>query len=417
MRYNIKTDYSINPGHDMNKFINRYSNYATMIHRAEPNWDEAEKLKLSSLHVTVEDTNYLKDQHSRLLHHFCTTSYLGLDYHDALLEGAIDAIKNSHTLRVANSRNRCKLRLLADYEQDFSKLLNAHCHITLSCSAASSGILPLLAAGVFTAGDLPTMVFDKHAHYSMGHIKAACADATEVLTLEHNNMTQLEDLCKSRKLVAYVADGIYSMGGQSDIESLVYLKEKYGLFLYLDDSHGLTALGANGAGYVKPQIGDLDERTIIVASLGKAFGAGGGLAMLGTERYKNLIYRYGGPSNWSQSLNSAAIGAGRASISLHHNGVVAQLQKRLQENIRYFDEHIKTEQVGSCSPIRLIRCSTASIASSIAAKLANSGFFTSTVFFPVVARDKPAIRITIRADMDRSLIKDFCEKVSHILPQ
>lgn len=398
----------------MEKLTNRHSNYATMIRHAEPNWNEAEKLKLSSLHVTVENTNHLKDQHNRFFHHFCTTSYLGLDYHQALLEGAIEAIKNSHTLRVANSRNRCKLRLLADYEQDFSELLNTHCHITLSCSAASSGILPLLAAGVFTGGNVPTMVFDKHAHYSMGHIKAACADATEVLTLEHNNMTQLEDICKSRNLVAYVADGIYSMGGLSDIESLIYLKEKYGLFLYLDDSHGLTALGANGAGYVKPQMGDLDERTIIVASLGKAFGAGGGLAMLGIERYKNLIYRYGGPSNWSQSLNSAAIGAGRASISLHHNGVVAQLQKRLQENILYFDGLIKTEQMGSCSPIRLIRCTSASVASSISAKLANSGFFTSTVFFPVVAKGKPAIRITIRADMDSLLIKDFCAKLSQI---
>ncbi|WP_341538419.1 aminotransferase class I/II-fold pyridoxal phosphate-dependent enzyme, partial [Pseudomonas viridiflava] len=104
-------------------------------------------------------------------------------------------------------------------------------------------------------------------------------------------MEQLETLCKAHDRVAYVADGVYSMGGMADIESLIYLKEKYGLFLYLDDSHAISALGVGGTGYARSKLDELDGNTIIVASLGKAFGASGGVAMLGNDRQKKLIHR------------------------------------------------------------------------------------------------------------------------------
>ncbi len=86
----------------MNSTANRHSNYQTLIRLAETNWDEADKLKLSSLHVTVKDDNYLHDQFGRSFYHFCTTSYLGLDYHPALLDGAIQALQK--TWYVAHSQ-------------------------------------------------------------------------------------------------------------------------------------------------------------------------------------------------------------------------------------------------------------------------------------------------------------------------
>lgn len=103
--------------------------------------------------------------------------------------------------------------------------------------------------------------------------------------------------------------------------------------------------------------------------------------MLGCERQKKLIERYGGPSNWSQSLNSAAIGAGRASILLHRTPEFAALQEKLQANISFFDSLIRTDQHKSNMAIRLIRCGEPTLANSIAIKLAEYGFFTSAVFF------------------------------------
>ena len=386
----------------------KFSNYRKLIELAETDWQTAKDGQICELNVTVKKNNYLTDQHGRELHHFCTTSYLGLDYHMAIIEGAICGIKEAKTLRIANSKNRCKLEILERYELELSKLFDSICLSTLSCSAASSGLLPLLASGVFTNNCPPTMVFDKHSHYSMNHIKAACADEAEVITAAHNDLTFIEDLCKTRKKVAYVADGVYSMGGIADIEGLLYLKSRYGLFLYMDDSHALSAFGERGSGFIRPHMQALDEQTLIVASLGKSFGASGGLVMFGSERQKNLMYRYGGPSNWSQSLNSAAIGAGLASIKIHQTDELCSLQEKLKANIKLFDSLIRTKQYGTNTAIRLITCGEAEKANTLAIHLADNGFFTSAVFFPVVPRGQAAVRVTLRADMDHTTIKSFC---------
>lgn len=235
------------------------------------------------------------------------------------------------------------------------------------------------------------------------------------MTCPHNDMNFLEDLCKRNDKVAYIADGAYSMGGVADMESLRYLKDRYGLFLYMDDSHALSAVGTCGIGLVRPKIPTLDDDCLIVASLAKSFGASGGLVMLGSERQKILIQRYGGPSNWSQSLNSAAIGAGRASIQLHRTLEFAELQDRLQSNIKLFDTLVPTKQFGSNMAIRLLFCGKAEQANSVAIELADLGFFTSAVFFPVVAQDQAAIRITLRADMEPAVIHHFCELVKALI--
>lgn len=133
------------------------------------------------------------------------------------------------------------------YETTLSTLLNSTClkHLVLQCSQCR--LVPLLASGAFTDNARPRQWYSTiHSHYSMNHIKASCADETDVTTAPHNDICFIEDLCKTRKHVAYIADGIYSMGGQADIDSLLYLKSRYGLFLYLDDSHALSAFGEKG---------------------------------------------------------------------------------------------------------------------------------------------------------------------------
>lgn len=94
----------------------RFTNYRKVIALADQDWQNAEIGKISGLNVEVKTPNVLVDQYGRTFHHFCTTSYLGLDYHPALLDGAMTALWETGTLRVANSKNRCKLAILARYE-------------------------------------------------------------------------------------------------------------------------------------------------------------------------------------------------------------------------------------------------------------------------------------------------------------
>ena len=67
-------------------------------------------------------------------------------------------------------------------------------------------------------------------------------------------MNHLEDLGRKYPRVAYVCDGVYSTGGATDLPALRALQEKYGLFLYIDDSHGLAIQGERGEGYVRSRL-------------------------------------------------------------------------------------------------------------------------------------------------------------------
>jgi hypothetical protein len=42
----------------------------------------------------------------------------------------------------------------------------------------------------------------------MALTKPICADETEVVTVSHNNVSQLEEVCNNHGRVAYIADGV-----------------------------------------------------------------------------------------------------------------------------------------------------------------------------------------------------------------
>lgn len=103
----------------------------------------------------------------------------------------------------------------------------------------------------------------------------------------------LEYLCRQNPMVAYVCEGVYLTGGYSPIKKLRRLQECYGLFIYIDDAHGLSTFGRQGEGFVRFQFPKtLGERTIITASLTNAFGASAEVLMLAratTRRYFDHI--------------------------------------------------------------------------------------------------------------------------------
>ncbi|TGT37157.1 aminotransferase class I/II-fold pyridoxal phosphate-dependent enzyme, partial [Mesorhizobium sp. M8A.F.Ca.ET.167.01.1.1] len=107
------------------------------------------------------------------------------------------------------------------------------------------------------------------------------------------------------------------------------LQEKYGLFLYIDDAHGISIFGDNGEGFVRSQLPpELGERTIVAASLGKGFGASGGMLMLGTVHQEALFRCYSLPHAFSASPNVAAVGAALASAKIHQTAELKLSQER-----------------------------------------------------------------------------------------
>lgn len=393
----------------MNKFLNNKK----AIEYGNKFWDKTEEYGLINIIAkNLSHGNLIAKDCEHSFVNMCSYSYLGLDSHPLILEGAIAGIRAANALNSSISRVRVSLDILKEAEFLLSDLFQAEAITLSSCSAASAAILPLISAGIFTKNEPPVMIFDKHAHFSINLIKPICADETEVLTSPHNDLNYIEDVCKKNKYVVYVADGVYSTGGTAPVKELMKLQDKYGLFLFFDEAHSTSVCGQYGRGYALELMSGINDKTIIVSSLNKGFGASGGLLLLGSNQYRTIVNRFGGPLSWSQRINTAGLGAIIESTKLHKSDELIRLQKSLQENITLFDSLIKTNEQGDQLPIRLIPIGDAEKTVEIAKQVFNNGFYTSPLFFPIVPRNNAGLRVMIRSDLTENQIRAFSSCIS-----
>lgn len=193
---------------------NLYSNLRRAADLSNPFWDRAVSEGLADItadrvagfeHRTIQGYEF---------ENFSTYSYLGLDTDDRIRSGAIAALERERTLNSSISRMRVHSSLLDDTEAALSELLDAHVLTLGSAANAAWSLLPLVASGLLTGGEPPLMVFDKNAHFCLNAMKASVADETTIVTIRHDDVDELESLCRTNSQVAYVADTVYSTGGK-----------------------------------------------------------------------------------------------------------------------------------------------------------------------------------------------------------
>jgi 7-keto-8-aminopelargonate synthetase-like enzyme len=392
----------------------RYRNSERMIRAADPVWRAATESGLAGLRVDAESNNRLIVRETG--HEFinmCSCSYLGLNYHRAVVEGAIEALRTVGGTSLSLASTRIRPNLQARLEEELNDLLGATVLLGLSCSVLTAGILPLLASGQFTGGQPPVMVFDRFSHFNMSYVKPICADETLVLTSGHNDIDFVEEACRRYPRVAYVADGAYSMGGATALDSLLSLQDRYGLFLYFDDSHSLSIVGERGEGYTRSRM-EMNPLSIIVASLGKGFGAGGGVAMLGDPTMFDILQRHAGPVGWSQNMLIPTIGAALGSAAIHRSAELARRQHGLARNIAHFDALVPTSLAGNGLPVRRITIGETDRAVRMSAELYRRGYYSSAVFFPIVPHGEAGLRIMIRSDLSEEQITSFAAELADV---
>lgn len=344
---------------------------------------------------------------------FVRCSYLGLDNHPLIVDGAIEALKAYRALHWSCARTRLNFAILRDLETALSDLFQARVITYTTVLAANMGALPIVASGHLTGGVRPLMAFDRHAHATLAFHKGTIALETEVRTIAHNDLNMLEDLCKTNKSVAYVCDGVYSMGGNAPMDDLLSLQDRYGLFLYIDDAHGISIWGKRGEGFARSHFSsDLGTRTIIAASLGKGFGASGGMLMLGTARQEELFRRFAVAHAFSASLNVAAIGAALGSVAIHRSEELAERQNALKSNIELLDSLLTSEQIGAPLPIRTVNLGSEERAVGVTRVLLDRGIYGSAIFFPTVAKGRAGVRVCVTADHTNKQVHALCSALS-----
>jgi 7-keto-8-aminopelargonate synthetase-like enzyme len=397
--------------------VHRFRNNSTAIKDGNQAWNIALEAGLIDIRVDYDANGRLRRLDGHRFVNLCSCSYLGLVNHPMLLEGAVEALRSEGAIDLPITRIRIRLNLLEQFEEELTSLMGVRTVCAVTCSSATAGVLPLVASGHMCDDGRPrVMVFDKFAHFSMNLIKPICADETEVLTAPHNDLNYLEDVCKKHDRVAYVCDGVYSTGGAAPIKELLALQDRYGLFLFIDDSHSLSLWGKHGEGHARSLMSEVNPLTVIVASLGKGFGTSGGVIMLGEPRFEAVLARFGGPLAWSQGLNVPSIGASRASIRLHRTPELGRLQQALCDNIALFDELVETPERGDGLPLKVIRVGEAEHAVRASAGILERGFYTSAVFFPIVKKGEAGLRIMLRADLTHDDIRAFADAVHEYVP-
>ncbi|WP_367303415.1 aminotransferase class I/II-fold pyridoxal phosphate-dependent enzyme [Corallococcus exiguus] len=393
-----------------------HRNNQKMIPASESAWAVAGESNMLNIRVeAVDGQNRLREVDTG--HEFanlCSCSYLGLNSHPDVIQGGIDALKREGITGLSMAEFRIRLGLMEKLEEQLAELFGGPVLPAVTSSALTAAILPVLGSGHLTDSEPLVMVFDKFAHFSMAFVKPIVADETRVLNCPHNDMNYLEDVCRKYPRVAYVCDGVYSTGGATDLQALLTLQEKYGLFLYLDDSHSLSTQGKNGEGYIRSRLREMNDRTLIIASIAKAFGSTGGIAMLGSRKHYDFLYRTG-PMGWSQSLRTAAIGTSMGSIQVHRSPELAKRQEQLRRNIALFDEHIQTEQRGDGLHIKVVEVGEQDKAVKLSRELYKRGFYCSAVFFPIVPVGKAGIRLMLRGDLPTEKVQAFIGHLKEVL--
>jgi 7-keto-8-aminopelargonate synthetase-like enzyme len=365
--------------------------------------DEAftQGILLGLLHLTAEDDE-LGGRSVTLRGHrqinFGSCSYLGLETDVRLKSAACDAV-GRYGVQFASSRAYVSCPPYAELEDLLAAVFETPLVVAQTTTLAHFAALPILV------GKDDAVVCDQLVHNSVQAVLPTLqAAGTFCRFVRHSRIDRLEEILRRlgqrHRRVWYLADGVYSMHGDlapfAALQDLMSRNER--LHLYLDDSHGISWSGRHGRGTLLGE-GALPPRTVMVASLAKAFSAGGAVLALPDLETARLVRRCGSTMIFSGPLQPALIGAAIASARVHLSAELAERQEQLRARIHLFNTLAEARglPLGSpaATPIRFVEMGDDRATYQMATDLMSDGFYTNTALFPAVSKHHGGLRIAL----------------------
>ncbi len=346
---------------------------------------------------------------------FGSYSYLSLEHDLRLKDAAIDAIQR-FGIQYPSSRTYVSTTLYNELEGLMEEIFENPIVLATTTTLAHMAAMPIL----IEEGDV--IIMDQQVHSSVqfmiNHIKQ---HGVPFFVVRHNNLEQLEkkikDLSKEYKRVWYMCDGVYSMyGDTAPIQDLNALLDKYSKFnLYVDDAHGMSWAGENGAGYVFSKC-KLHDRMVVVTSLNKAFAAGGSVVVLSDEKLANKIKTCGGPLIFAGQHQMSSLGAAVACAKIHLSNEITHMQEELIEKIHYCHELLVRNGLPVISegetPIFFVGVGLPKVGYNLVKKLMDRGQYLNLAVFPAVAETCTGVRFTITRSHSFEQIETMVEDLS-----
>lgn len=352
----------------------------------------------------------------KLFANFSLCDYLSLATDKRVMDAAIESIRRNGVY-TAISRTYLRLNIYKEAEDLISTLFDKPSLLVPRTTLAHISALPIII------GSKDAVILDHQVHTSV-RIAADMVKAKGVYfeSLPHNNLKQLElriqELSLKYEKIWYLADGIYSMFGDTlPVPGIQFLLNKYEqLHLYVDDAHGMSWIGKNGRGFVLSQM-EYHPRMFLTTSLGKGFGAGGGAIVCPNEEIRDRIKMLGAPLMFTSPVEPATLGSIIASAKIHLSEEINQRQNQLLENMDYFYKRALEKGLpvvnSELTPIALLGAVYPDLVIDIATIMFEKGFHLTGGVFPAVPLNCSGLRVVInlyqnKQDID-ALIDAFVE--------
>lgn len=349
---------------------------------------------------------------------FGSCSYVGLETDLRLKNAACDAVAR-YGVQFASSRAYVSCPPYAELEHLLGAMFEAPLVVAQTTTLAHFAALPILV------GHEDAVICDQLVHNSVQAVLPTLqAAGTTCRFVRHNRVDRLDELVSKlaahHRRVWYLADGVYSMHGdaapQAALRELVSRHEQ--LRLYIDDAHGLSWAGRHGRGTVMGD-GPLPPRTVVVASLAKAFSAGGAVMVFPDAETARLVRTCGSTMIFSGPLQPALLGAAIASARVHLSPEIRERQKMLMERICLFNglagERGLPLGSAAATPIRFIRTGDNDTTYQIVGELMDEGFYVNTAVFPAVSAGNGGLRIALTTHQTLDDIRALIDAIARRL--
>ena len=216
--------------------------------------------------------------------------------------------------------------------------------------------------------------------------------------------------------VIVVTDGIFSMLGEAqDLKKMRQVIDAHndhfaeGVWLVVDDAHGVGAFGKTGRGVEEVYHAKAD---LLIGTLGKAFGADGGY-VAADQTVIDYLRESAATYIYSNSISPGTTGAALASIELIQTSAGEKLLAQLMHNREHFQKEMEragcTFAAHSTHPIQPILLGDAGKTAVFKEGLFEKGILVTNINYPVVPKGRDEIRVQISAAHTQDDISAFVD--------
>jgi len=206
---------------------------------------------------------------------FANYDYLGLANHPRIREEAKREIDGLGIGALASRLVGGERTTHKPFEAEIAEFLGMESALTLVSGYLSN----VTTIAWLMSGKRDAIFIDELAHNSI--VAGADGAPAQVVKFRHNDLDHLDHLLarhrEEYRNVLIVVEGVYSMDGDTaDLPRLLAIKDKYKVWLLVDEAHSLGVLGATGRGLAEHQGVDPDRIDLIVGTMSKTLASCGG---------------------------------------------------------------------------------------------------------------------------------------------